>query len=95
MKPKFEVGEMVILQSRAFPEYNGEYPVIEIRRTRGAVNAEGIHVFNGGFAYVLPVHHPEYEGWHELALRKKHLPGSLSFRDLMQTLKDPSKCLNA
>lgn len=98
MTPKFEVGEVVILQSINKPERNGEYQI------------EGIawhgDVYKGLTCnYSRDKHAPGYdlgtsddvgpELWDESALRKKHLPGSLSFRDLVQTLKDPSKCQNA
>lgn len=95
MKPKFEVGEVVILQSECHPEYNGtEATVQNVRRGRW-MNADGSNA-GEGWSYDLDVLTPNKKsGWAEPALRNKHIPGSLSFRDLMQTLKDPSRCLNA
>ena len=106
-KPKFEVGEVVILQSVDNPEFNGEYSVHMIV-SPGQVYIDPFHGTEWkddgrGIGYILndPRLSDTDDGplasitWSEDALRKKHLPGSLSFRDLVQTLKDPSKCQNA
>ncbi len=89
-QPKFSVGEQVILQSKAYPEYNGEAIVLAIRPTAGGVNREGVRAIEGGYAYHLTIDSPNaYTGWHELALRKKHDGSEFTFDQLMSTLKQP------
>lgn len=102
MKPKFEVGETVILQSKDCPEYNGEY-IIENILTIGdtyynRLNGEYYYIEKnlGGFTYLFtePLQDPycfeESEAiWSESALRKKYKPSELSFDALMSTLKSP------
>ena len=95
--PKFKVGEVVILQSTGYPELNGEYTVtraiakgeiFEDARTSIRISAEWQ---SSPWAYVLDMtHHKENENdfyWAEVVLRKKHLPGELSFDTLMSSLK--------
>lgn len=96
MTPKFEVGEVVLLRSKAHPELDGEYIVREVCMP-GEIMSTGVKLRNDqevGYhlGFVTP---NEKHTWAESALRKKHLPGSLSFLDIMKTLKDPSKCQNA
>lgn len=81
MRPKFAVGEEVLLRSKDFPECNGEYTITELKP----------HSLDG-YIYKLDVHH-HVEGksdyWCESALRKKHQPGEISFDDLMASLSSP------
>lgn len=100
MRPKFEVGEVVILQSKSQPESNGEYTV-------AVVLMEGMRVVcrlgsgvgmlgsdTASYLFTEPVRdlaHPKGKEvlWAESALRKKHLPGELSFTNLMASLSSP------
>lgn len=88
-QPKFSAGEQVILQSKAYPEYNGEATVLEIHPTTGGTNREGVRTVQGGYAYKLTIESPVSWGWHELALRKKHDGSEFTFDQLMSTLKQP------
>lgn len=99
MKQLFEVGEHIILDSQSHPEYNGEY-VIETIVTEAnphtcRFTANKMHP-DIDFAYVLDVpmlsKTTEREVlWKQSALRKKHRPSELSFSQLMNTLKSPTK----
>ena len=81
MRNKFTTGEEIILQSKDFPDCNGEYTVVEVAE-------HPIH----GPVYKLDIDH-KVDGyndfWKESALRKKHTPGELSFDDLMFSLSSP------
>lgn len=82
MRPKFEVGEEVILQSIDFPECNGEYSVQEVSYFDAV-----------GFCYRLDLDHKvvgRLDLWVESSLRKKHKPSRMSFDDLMSSLKTTS-----
>lgn len=81
MTPKFSVGEVVILQSRKFPERNGEYEVVKVL-PHGADHGFQ-RVSRGNFGYVLS---GGRNLWAESALRKKHQPGDMSFTELMVNL---------
>ena len=81
MRPKFEVGEVVLLRSVNFPECNGEATVLDIIEDRTFV-----------YAYKLTIsHHADgfLEYWGEPALRKKHTPGEMTFDNLMASLSSP------
>lgn len=86
MRPKFAVGEVVILQSVNFPECNGEYTVVSLRV--GKWPSEG----ESPYSYLLDIDH-NVEGWgdhwREDSLRKKHTPGEMNFTDLMHSLSSP------
>ncbi len=89
-QPKFSIGEQVILQSKAYPECNGEATVLDILPTVGAVDRKGVLTVQGGYSYKLTIETPEqYRYWHELALRKKHDGSEFTFDQLMSTLKQP------
>lgn len=95
-KAKFEVGEVVILQSVSHSHYNGEHVVENVV----APGEDFIDRFNGnnvrstdtGYGYQLSDLH-SYNGreivWKEAYLRKKHQPGEMSFTSLMSSLKQP------
>lgn len=95
-KPKFEVGEVVILQSVLHSEYNGEYTVESVigrgdsfkDRLTGDVRTST----DNQYGYQLSQVHT-YNGkeivWKETLLRKKHQPGEMSFTNLMSSLKQP------
>lgn len=84
MRPKFEVGEMVILQSVGSPECNGEYSVLG--RAEGRYRTPMNELFEG---YVYNLDDGSEVAWVETSLRKKHTPGELSFTDLMASLSSP------
>lgn len=90
MKPKYSVGEVVILQSIYFPELNGEYSIKDAQFQEG-------RTWDGsdykGFVYYLDIH-PKFKApgfWIESALRKKHQPGELSFQELMSSFNIKEK----
>lgn len=105
--PKFEVGEVVILRCADYPHVNGEYTVSLVvmphEEYADPVFGQPLKLDSeiGYYLDGMPLVLQDGSGkdaspcWYERALFKKHRPGEMSFRDLMQTLKDPSKCLNA
>ena len=85
-KPLFSVGEEVILRSEAYPEYNGDAVVLDIR----------FDYDDGLPGYLLTIPCPKDEEgddlwWDEPALRKKYKPSELSFQELVSSLKTPIK----
>ena len=104
--PLFSVGEVVILQSVARPEINGEDTVIEVYK-RGDLFEDRFtnlhHTLsdpNCMFSYRLKDNAGVSTNdcgiiceapWNESALRKKHQPGEMSFMQLMSTLKIEEK----
>lgn len=84
MRPKFEVGEVVLLQSVMLPECNGEYTVLARECGRYRVPSGELYE---GFKYLLD--DDNKDGWVERSLRKKHQPGELSFEELMHSLSSP------
>jgi hypothetical protein len=81
MRNKFNVGEEILLQSKDFPECNGDYTIVEI-----------VNHHEYGWIYKLDIHFVKpgwSDYWKESALRKKHTPGELSFEDLMFSLSSP------
>lgn len=96
MRPKFEVGEVVLLQSKSYPELNGECTVKAVVGPNETVKAEddsGVTYSSPNYTYSLDVSVMHNGGltshWQESALRKKHTPGELSFTDLMASLSSP------
>lgn len=84
---KFKVGEIVIIQSKSHPEYNGmETEIIEILARRV-----------GGYRCTIE---PEYtfmqNGWAESALRKRRPPQETSTWEEVQEITkwNPSKEVN-
>lgn len=94
-KPKFSVGESVILQSIGMPELNGEYIVEDIQISGGAEDLEGKTTAKGGFNYKLQVKSYVPSGlWHESSLRKKHQGSEFGFTELMSVLKSPAPIID-
>jgi hypothetical protein len=96
MRPKFEVGEVVLLVSVTLPERNGEYAVIDVfpmghcevdgkpyNMTQIGYRLDGADETNDSLFHQGPTI------FSESALRKKHTPGELSFTDLMASLSSP------
>lgn len=98
MNAKFSVGEVIILQSKSLPQYNGEYTVEAILQKGELFSCRltntTLRQVDGGNTYVLstPLAIPDtgYETfWAESALRKRQEPGELSYTELMQSLRSP------
>lgn len=95
-RPKFSVGEEVILCSVMRPELNGEYVVLGVAEDGDVYKGIGFFNTDGRpYGYDLGHHiisdhiHPNI--WSESALRKKHKPASKGFRALMNDfLKQPA-----
>lgn len=98
--PYFSVGEEVILVSKTFPQYNGEYTIRKIlcdddRSFKCRISGHTITPRGEGTGYVLEeILEQVYEGvvietsWAESSLRKKHKPaeGNESFKEMMSNL---------
>lgn len=102
MSPKYSVGELVILQSREYPEYNGEYYVNKIldkgehSKCRITANVHYCIPTHGPNSYLLSEPHLNKDTglevfWAECALRKKHEPSQMSFQSLIQSINSPVK----
>lgn len=103
MTPKFAVGEVVILQSRQLPQFNGEHTVRQVLtcndiREDRAYYGKFVRWTSDKVGYILeeifPLGttsegHPCEVTWHECALRKKQQPGEISFDKLMSSLSQP------
>lgn len=100
MRPKFEVGEEVILQSRTHPQANGEYVVgsvfkldleekiatdIETGKRWTFKSLDGTYSYDVGNI----LNGPQMTMVEEIELRKKHKPSRMSFDNLMSSLKSP------
>lgn len=100
MNAKFSVGEVVILQSKSMPQYNGEYIIdkIILPKEPHVCRISGIiledcdemvgYIFSEALLDLI-----EKDGgetiWSESALRKRQEPGELSYTQLMQSLRSP------
>jgi hypothetical protein len=96
MQPKFAVGEVVILQSAKQPHLNGEYTVVAIPRDGTeymgyrCVFPGTTHAYDIGLR--LDAGKPSKPTLaRECVLRKKHLPGELSYHQLIKSLDQPVK----
>ena len=101
-KPFFCEGEIVILQSKDAPEYNGEYEVHSVIGYKDEFTCRLTNEWTlendepGTFCYVFttPLVDKVFgEGseclWCESALRKKHQPSEMNFNELMSSLNIP------
>lgn len=103
--PKFNVGELITLQSLNYPQYNGqEFEVL------GVISGEEYGVryncqSNGDFCYELSCEvilqfingiNSDFvcNHWSESSLRKKYPPSSQSFKEIMSELKSVSPRIN-
>lgn len=99
---KFSVGEVVILQCLDYPHLNGEYSVTHCIHAHEAyqdpefgqfLRPEILGYFLDGARLILQ----DGDGnaatalWYEWALRKKHQPGELSFKELLQGIGTPEQ----
>lgn len=99
MNPKFSVNEIVIVQSPHYPEYNGEYEVLEVFTPmqfqlycKGQFQSESkTFVYRLKDYQVVGKKNPQnkIDCASEPSLRKKHQPTSLSFNQLMNVLNSP------
>lgn len=98
MNPKFSVGEIVIVQSPNYPETNGEYEVIQIFNyeeflvyCEGAFKSESqplVYRLKDYVAFGKIKVGSKTDCVSEPSLRKKHQPGEMDYKELMQTLKN-------
>lgn len=88
-QPLFKINEEVILQSNSFPECNGEYVILEIRKGNDnyAISKDGIVDVGTPWGYVLNIEHPIAGCWSEISLRKKHKPSEDSYESMINKLK--------
>ena len=99
--PKFKVGEEVILQSKGYLEYNGEYIVESVftpnqtvtDRISGLKSTNMSNCFVYRFTQILKSKKKENVeiSFLESALRKKYKPSEVSFSELMTSLNQPIK----
>lgn len=91
MKSKFSVGEVVILYSADFPEYNGEYSVVGVTRHGSVYRGEIVNATDKtAYYYDLGFNTPYFRNfsvWNEECLRKRHQKGDMSFKELVKDLK--------
>ena len=90
MSPKFSIGEVCLLHT-SHTSLNGEVTVLHAEHKENYPVTGREHNYNG-YVYQIGVVGPNgHDIWTEICLKKKHLPGDLSFRSLMDTLKSPQK----
>lgn len=100
MNPKYSIGEVVILQSVTYPEFNGEHTVRCVLSPETEyhcrVSNKDLRNINRRTSYILEDICQRYDedykvvreiNWSESALRKKHQRGDYSFSELISTLK--------
>ena len=91
-RPKFQVGEEIILQSKSSPEYNGEYQVKDIiGPNEGYIGRLGkVCYISTCWSYDLGFEFPHNgdicKSWLESALRKKHKPSDQSLEDMIKEI---------
>ena len=85
----FKVGEECILQSKCYPELNGDCVVTKcFGKSRGLlVLADRTKKITSSFAYVTSIEAPNGCAWDESALRKKHKPSTESLSTIIEQLK--------
>lgn len=87
--PSYGVNEIVILDSKQYPEFNGEYAVIGISRNGELYKGEIVEAGKNAWYYDLGFNTPYYKEftlWNERCLRKKHEPSQMSFQSLIQSI---------
>ena len=84
----FKLGEECILQSKMYPELNGDCIVTEFTGCRKALiyrpNKKPVSVFTCG--YLTTIKSPDGFYWDESALRKKHKPSTESLSTMIEEL---------
>lgn len=99
MNAKFSVGELIVLQSKSMPQYNGEYTVegiIKKDESHTCRLTQRILIESDDFGYILSTplvdlisDNGSETFWAESALRKRQEPSELSYTELMQSLRSP------
>lgn len=91
--PKFEVGEVVILQSVDYPEFNGEYSVKAVLKPGQqymgkVVSGSGLDdwYYDLGFQTKM---FKTFTCWRETTLRKKQEPSGMRYNELIKLLNSP------
>lgn len=90
-RPLFEVGEEVIVCSKICEHYNGEQTIESVRWKEVGMCAESGKILDGHWGYIICAQEDKTKWYREESLRKKYLPSSQSFSELMNTLKSPEK----
>ena len=84
----FKVGEECILQSKNYPELNGDCTVLRVledtpRITHFKGKASAI---TSGYAYITSIESHRGCPWDESALRKKHKPSTESLSTMIEEI---------
>ncbi len=98
-QPKFSVGEEIILVSKNWGQFNGEYTILKIIPPKTSyIGHNGALCRNGSSNIAYLINHVfTNEGgreicWNESSLRKKHKSSEFKdFTSLMNNLKLPQK----
>lgn len=90
----YSVGEIIILNSPNYPQYNGEYSVAGISKRGQVYKGKVVEARSEDFYYDLGFNTPKYKEftlWNETCLRKKHEPSQMSFQSIIQSINNPMK----
>ncbi|MAI12873.1 MAG: hypothetical protein CMM15_02560 [Rhodospirillaceae bacterium] len=96
MKALFEVGEEVILVSKNYPEFNGEYIIESFMKAGTKCNCqcgkewqwnENVYVINANFSIKQACGCTTTGEALESSLRKKHKGSDFSFDEMMKEIK--------
>ncbi len=83
-QPYFQVGEEVILQSKHFPQVNGDYIIEDLEWMENHVSSATGEKLPSMFVYSLI----NCDGqWAEFVLKKKYPPSSQGFNELISSVK--------
>jgi hypothetical protein len=84
----FKVGEECILQSKCYPELNGECVITEVLGNELSSIERPDGRFDLAFTngYFVSIKHPKNYRWDESALRKKHKPSTESLSTMIEEL---------
>lgn len=90
--PKFQVGEEVVIVGSRGEHFFGEAVVQAIDWGEGTTEPNFYTNWYEGWVYVVsPNPRDNGKPWTERALRKKHLPSTQSFAELLQSIQQPNK----
>ncbi len=84
-QPYFQVGEEVTLQSKHFPQVNGDYIIEDLDWMENHISSATGEKLPSMFVYRLINCDGQY--WAESALKKKYPPSSKGFSELMSSIK--------
>lgn len=94
MNPKYSEGESIILNSKQYPEFNGDYTVVGISRNGEVYKGKIVEAAKNAWYYDLGFntpYHKDFNLWNERCLYKKHEPSQMSFESLIQSINSPVK----